>query len=267
VLGGKGPWKGRKLGISIWNKSGIWGPTSHGGERGLPARKPRCRKLGNSRIAETWIWILGPSASTLCGPTEGARKLENSESDVLHVHWASLSSYLPVNLTKSSSKLGCRLIDCCQPSSLHKVLANCSRIAYPAPARRRPFRGLMHALLSTSDRRSSPARPEIRTRISHPTPDTSEEIRGTQRRHEALRERFRGRCERAVNGLRGQCPCELPRALSCRPSTPRQARAIKRPSRALSPATHRLLLIGILNDEPRRRLLQVREPLLSQIDG
>ena len=101
---------------------------------------------------------------------------------------------LHVNLT------GCRLIDCCQPNSLQgtrQLLAN--RVSSPGPTSSLPSYA---RLLSTSDRRSSPARPEIRTRISHPTPDTSEAIRDTQR-HEALRERFRGRCERAVNGLRG----------------------------------------------------------------
>ena len=145
---------------------------------------------------------------------------------------------LPVNLTKSSSKLGCRLIDCCQPNSLQgtrQLLAN--RVSSPGPTSSLPSYA---RLLSTSDRRSSPARPEIRTRISHPTPDTSEAIRDTQR-HEALRERFRGRCERAVNGLRGGRPLRatastlLPpidssastsnqeavtSTLTCRPSTP-----------------------------------------------
>ena len=164
---------------------------------------------------------------------------------------------LHVNLTKSSSKLGCRLIDCCQPNSLQgtrQLLAN--RVSSPGPTSSLPSYA---RLLSTSDRRSSPARPEIRTRISHPTPDTSEAIRSTQR-HEAVTRAVTRAAQRAVR-------VRASRALSCRPSTPQQARAIKRPSRALSPAAHRLLLIGILDDDPRRRRLQVREPLLGQIDG
>ena len=110
----------------------------------------------------------------------------------------------------------------------------------------------MHAPLSTRDGRSSPARPEIRTRISHPTPDTSEAISNQQsairqsgNQQSAIRQSriqllkrarqsgalssdtrhteravFRGRSEWTVNGLRGQRACEL---------------------HAHSPAAHRLL--------------------------